>query len=117
VSRLSDNSRHATMLVVPSLHFVCRKHPAPDRAQLLQNPFVATKRGDISMAMNIDDIQAGKCYVSGDREKFTVLDVNRGIVTYKSWTNDPTKLFLRINTGINAFSPAVVKEIECPPTA
>ncbi|HUZ92238.1 MAG TPA: hypothetical protein VMU78_10105 [Methylocella sp.] len=53
--------------------------------------------------------------MTGSKEKYTVIDINRGIVTYKSWAIDAKKLSLRTNTGIKAFAAAVVKEIICPP--
>jgi len=66
------------------------------------------------MPMNQTDILPGKCYVTKDREKHAVLDINRGIVTYQSWTTDPKKKSLRINAGVKAFAEAMVKEIACP---
>jgi hypothetical protein len=64
--------------------------------------------------MDVSAIVAGRCYVDGNREKYSVIDINRGIVTYKSWTTDPTKLSLRTNAGVKAFANAVVKQIACP---
>ena len=66
------------------------------------------------MPMDISAIVAGQCYVTASREKYAVLDINRGIVTYKSWTTDPKKLSLRTNTGVKAFAEAVVRQIACP---
>ncbi len=66
------------------------------------------------MPMDVSAILAGQCYVSASKEKYTVIDINRGIVTFKSWTTDPKKLSLRTNTGIKAFAAAVVKQIACP---
>jgi hypothetical protein len=76
---------------------------------------VVELKGSIIMPMDVSAIQPGKCYVTSSKEKFTVVDINRGIVTYKSWTTDAKKLSLRINTGVKAFAAAVVKEITCPP--
>ena len=76
---------------------------------------VVELRRSVTMPMDVSAIQPGKCYVTGSKEKYTVIDINRGIVTYKSWTTDAKKLSLRINTGIKAFAAAVVKEITCPP--
>jgi len=67
------------------------------------------------MAMNANDIQPGKCYVTGGPEKYTVVAIERGIVTCQSWTTDAKKLSLRTNTGVKAFAQAVLKEIPCPP--
>ncbi|MGB8365691.1 MAG: hypothetical protein ACLQUZ_15015 [Rhizomicrobium sp.] len=66
------------------------------------------------MPMNESDILAGKCYRTKGPEKYSVLAINRGIVTYQSWTSDAKKWSLRINTGVKAFAEAVVKEISCP---
>jgi len=66
------------------------------------------------MAMDVSAIHAGRCYVDAKREKYTVIDINRGIVTYKTWTTDPKQLSLRTNTGIKAFAEAVVRQIACP---
>jgi hypothetical protein len=76
---------------------------------------VVELRRSMIMPMDISAIQPGKCYVTSSKEKYTVVDINRGIVTYKSWTTDAKKLSLRINTGVKAFAAAVVKEITCPP--
>jgi hypothetical protein len=67
------------------------------------------------MAMDVSAIAAGQCYVAANREKYTVIGIDRGIVTFKSWTTDPKKLSLRTNTGIKAFADAVVRQIACPP--
>lgn len=60
------------------------------------------------------DIQPGKCYVANNKEKHSVIEITRGIVTYQSWTTDPKKLSLRINAGVKPFAEAMVKEIPCP---
>jgi hypothetical protein len=66
------------------------------------------------MPMDIADILPGKCYITASKEKYSVVDINRGIVTYQSWTTDAKKLSLRTNTGVKAFAAAVVKQIACP---
>ena len=47
---------------------------------------VAELRRSLTMPMDVSDILPGKCYVASSREKYTVVDINRGIVIYKSWT-------------------------------
>lgn len=66
------------------------------------------------MPVDVSAIRAGKCYVTARKEKYSVLAIDCGIVTYQSWTTDPGKLPLRINTGVKAFAQGVVKEIACP---
>lgn len=66
------------------------------------------------MAMNANDIAPGKCYATKGGEKYTVVAINRGIVTFQSWTTDASKLSLRTNAGVKAFADAVLKEIPCP---
>lgn len=66
------------------------------------------------MPMDVSAILAGQCYVTAGHEKYSVIDINRGIVTFKSWTTDPKKLSVRTNAGIKAFAAAVVKQIACP---
>ena len=45
------------------------------------------------MPIKEEDIQVGKCYRTRggekDSEKYTVLNITRGTVTYQSWTTDP----------------------------
>ena len=65
------------------------------------------------MPMPETEIEAGKCYAAGV-EKYKVLFINRGIVTYQSWTTDPNRLSLRTNTGLKAFAEVLLKEIPCP---
>ena len=64
--------------------------------------------------MDVSAILPGHCYVAANREKFIVIDINRGIVTFKSWTTDPKKLSLRTNAGVKAFAAGVVRQIACP---
>jgi len=66
------------------------------------------------MPMDVSAILAGQCYVAANQEKYSVIDINRGIVTFKSWTTDPKKLSLRTNAGVKAFASAVVRQIACP---
>ena len=63
------------------------------------------------MAINANDIAPGKCYATKGSEKYTVVAINRGIVTFQSWTTDANKLSLRTNAGVKAFADAVLKEI------
>ena len=65
------------------------------------------------MAMNANDIAPGKCYATKGGEKYSVVAINRGIVTFQSWTTDASKLSLRTNAGVT-FADAVLKEIPCP---
>lgn len=55
------------------------------------------------MPIKEEAIQVGKCYRTRggekDSEKYTVLNITRGIVTYQSWTTDPNMLSLRTNTA------------------
>lgn len=71
----------------------------------------------MTMALNATDIQPGKCYATGGKEKYKVLHINRGIVTYQSWTGDGKLNPLRTNAGVKAFAEAVTKEIACPAPA
>jgi hypothetical protein len=64
--------------------------------------------------MDVSAILAGQCYVDAAREKYSVIAINRGIVTYRSWTSDPKQLSLRTNAGVKAFANAVVRQIACP---
>jgi len=70
------------------------------------------------MPIKEEAIQVGKCYRTRggekDSEKYTVLNITRGIVTYQSWTTDPNRLSLRTNTGIKALAEVIFKEIPCP---
>ncbi|MEF3365233.1 hypothetical protein V3H18_01660 [Methylocystis sp. 9N] len=70
------------------------------------------------MPIKEEDIQPGKCYRSkgGEKnsEKYTVISITRGIVTYQSWTTDPNRLSLRTNVGIKALAEVIFKEIPCP---
>lgn len=69
------------------------------------------------MPMSADEIQPGKCYATSGKEKYKVLHINRGIVTFQSWTGDAKPSPLRTNAGIKAFAEGVTKEIACPPEA
>jgi hypothetical protein len=61
------------------------------------------------MALQRDQIVAGKCYVDGDKDRYKVIEINeRGIVSYRTPSSP-----LRQSTGIKAFAAAVVAEIEC----
>jgi hypothetical protein len=70
------------------------------------------------MPIKEEDVQAGKCYRTKggetNSEKYTVLSITRGIVTYQSWTTDPNRLSLRTNTGLKALAEVIFKEIPCP---
>ncbi|HTV33661.1 MAG TPA: hypothetical protein VME69_11260 [Methylocella sp.] len=70
------------------------------------------------MPIKEEDIQIGKCYRTrgGEKEseKYTIINITRGIVTYQSWTTDPNRLSLRTNTGIKALAEVIFKEIPCP---
>jgi hypothetical protein len=70
------------------------------------------------MPIKEEDIQVGKCYRTRggekDSEKYTVLNITRGTVTYQSWTTDPNRLSLRTNTGIKALAEVIFTEIPCP---
>jgi len=70
------------------------------------------------MPIKEEDIQVGKCYRSRggelNSEKYTIVNIVRGIVTYQSWTTDPYRLSLRTNTGIKALAEVIFKEIPCP---
>lgn len=66
------------------------------------------------MPMAENDIQPGKCYATGGKENYKVLHINRGIVSYQSWTKSAKMQPLRINAGVKAFAAAVTKEIACP---
>jgi hypothetical protein len=65
------------------------------------------------MPMAETDIEAGKCYSAGG-EKYKVLFINRGIVTYQSWRDGQKMSPLRVNVGVKAFAAAVKKAIACP---
>jgi hypothetical protein len=43
-----------------------------------------------------------------------VLHINRGIVSYQTWTKGAKLQPLRTNAGVKAFAAAVIKEIACP---
>ena len=43
---------------------------------------VVELRRSITMPMDVSEIQPGKCYVTSSKEKYTVVDINRGIVTF-----------------------------------
>lgn len=70
------------------------------------------------MPMKEEDIKPGKCYRSkgGEQnsEKYTIISITRGIVTYQSWTADPNRLSLRTNVGIKALAQVLFTEIACP---
>ena len=69
------------------------------------------------MPMNEESVLPGKCYRTKggelNSEKYTVINITRGIVTYQSWTTDPNRLSLRTNTGLKAFAEVLFKEIPC----
>jgi hypothetical protein len=71
-----------------------------------------------AMSIKEDDIQPGRCYRSRggakDSEKYTIISVTRGIVTYQSWTTDSNRLSLRTNVGVKALAEVIFKEIPCP---
>ena len=77
----------------------------------------AQSEGD-DMPMKEEDIQIRKCYRSKggepNSEKYTIINIVRGIVTYQSWTTDPYRLSLRTNTGLKALAEVIFKEIPCP---
>jgi hypothetical protein len=70
------------------------------------------------MPMKEESVHPGKCYRTKggetNSEKYTVISITRGIVTYQSWTTDPNRLSLRTNTGLKAFAEVLFKEIPCP---
>jgi len=67
------------------------------------------------MPMAEEDIVAGKCYSAGAKaEKYRVLFINRGIVTFQSWFDPKSIGPLRQNVGIKQFAEAVKKIIDCP---
>ncbi|HEY8063519.1 MAG TPA: hypothetical protein VIF40_02165 [Methylosinus sp.] len=70
------------------------------------------------MPMKEEDIKPGNCYRSkgGEQnsEKYTIVSITRGIVTYQSWTTDPNRMSLRTNVGIKALAEVLFKEIPCP---
>ena len=66
------------------------------------------------MPMAENDIQPGKCYATGGSENYKVLHINRGIVSYQTWTKGAKMHPLRTNAGVKAFAAAVIKEIACP---
>jgi len=43
---------------------------------------VVELRWSITMPMDVSEIQPEKCYVTSSKEKYTVADINRGIVTF-----------------------------------
>ena len=70
------------------------------------------------MPMAEEDIVAGKCYSAGAKaEKYRVLFINRGIVTYQAWTKGAKLNPLRVNVGVKGFAAAVKKVIACPAEA
>ena len=70
------------------------------------------------MPMKEESVLPGKCYRTKggetNSEKYTVISITRGIVTYQSWTSDPNRLSLRTKTGLKAFAEVLFKEIPCP---
>jgi hypothetical protein len=66
------------------------------------------------MALDPNDIQPGKCYATAGSERYKVLHINRGIVTYQSWVGSGRLDPLRTNAGVKAFAEAVTREIACP---
>jgi hypothetical protein len=70
------------------------------------------------MPIKPEDIQPGRCYRSKggeiNSEKYTIVSVTRGIVTYQSWTTDASRLSLRTNVGAKALAEVIYKEIPCP---
>ena len=66
------------------------------------------------MPMAEADIQPGKCYATGGSENYKVLHINRGIVSYQTWTKGAKLQPLRTNAGVKAFASAVAKVIACP---
>ncbi len=63
------------------------------------------------MTVSEASIQPGKRYRTRGEEKYKVISVTRGIVTYQTWTSP-----LRINVGARQFADAVYKEVRCPQT-
>lgn len=66
------------------------------------------------MPMPETAIEAGKCYSAGGIN-YKVLFINRGIVSFQSWSKGGKLSILRENCGIKAFAEAVKKEIACLP--
>jgi hypothetical protein len=83
-----------------------------------RGPLRRRARQGFSMPIDPESIQPGKCYRSkgGEKnsEKYTIVAVTRGIVTYQSWTTDPNRLSLRTNVGSKALAEVIFKEIPCP---
>jgi hypothetical protein len=71
-----------------------------------------------TMPMKEESVHPGKCYRTKggetNSEKYTVISITRGIVTYQSWTTDPNRMSLRTNAGLKAFAEVLFKEIPCP---
>ena len=67
------------------------------------------------MAMEESQIEAGKCYSVGGGLNYKVLFINRGIVSFKSWSKGGKLSILRENCGIKAFAEVVRKEVTCLP--
>jgi hypothetical protein len=65
--------------------------------------------------MDVAEIQPGKCYITGNKERCAVVDVNRAIVVCQNWTNGDAKLSLRANIGVKAVAAAVAKLIAARP--
>lgn len=66
------------------------------------------------MPLNAEAIQPGKCYATAGKDRYKVLHINRGIVTFVIWTGAQKPSPLRNNAGVKAFAEAVTKEIACP---
>jgi len=70
----------------------------------------AVQRKDGPMALQREQIIAGKCYVDGDKDRYKVLEINeRGIVSYRMHGSP-----LRHSTGVKAFAKGMIEEIACP---
>jgi len=72
-----------------------------------------TPRGKLQCLWR-DRHTAGKVLRTGGSENYKVLHINRGIVSYQTWTKGAKLQPLRTNAGVKAFAAAVIKEIACP---
>jgi len=70
------------MAGVPDILNVLRTNTSSDSASRTGYTDVVELRRSITMPMDVSEIQPGKCYVTNSKEKYTVVDINRGIVTF-----------------------------------
>ena len=62
------------------MYYVRTPQPTGIEGQVITD--VVELRRSITMPMDVSEIQPGKCYVTSSKEKYTVVDINRGIVTF-----------------------------------